>query len=125
MYLTKSCCFINSRPIVAISSLGTKKLGRCYYEGKYKITATKMLSVKAIMKLWEGGFLGEGQSFSILSVADGTEKPAGYDLVEPKMVDQDKNILNEKPVNFFGKEVLPKEFPYYEYIVSYRVDSSD
>lgn len=121
----KTCCYINSRPSISVSFLSTKKLGRCYSEGKYKIVTTNRLSEDKIAALWKAGFLGAGQEWGIQSQCDGKEKPAGYDTLEAFMRDDNGNRLDEPPVNYFGEPVKPAQSPYFEYITFYRVDSGD
>lgn len=123
--MNKSCYFINPRPLIAIERAGGKQLGRCYYMGTYKITSLSRLTSSAITKLWEAGLLGAGQTWQIASKCNGSEEPAGFDLVEGTMMDDAGNKLNEPPTNWFGEPVKPSKYPYYEYITNYYCDSGD
>ena len=124
--MSKSCCFFNPKPILSINHMGSKQLGRCFYEGSYKITSLRKLNSNTIKKLWEAGLIGAGQTFGIRSKCDGTEEPAGFDLVEGTMVDdQTGEKLNIPAVNYFGEPVAPHKAYYYEYVTYYQCDSSD
>lgn len=49
--------------IVSIVSLGTKTLGRCYYETVYRVTSTRPLTQDEVQSLKDEGKLGYGQEF--------------------------------------------------------------
>lgn len=124
--MSKSCYFFNKRPLLSIEGAGGKSLGRCFYEGNYKITSLTKLTRDSIKKLWEAGLLGSGQTWGIKSKCDGSEEPAGFDLVEGTMVDSyTGEKLNIPPVNYFGEPVPPSKAHYYEYLTYYQCDSSD
>lgn len=123
--INKSCIFINPRPELTITNLGSKKIGRCLVAGKFKVTSTRKLTLESLLNLWSAGLLGVGQSFQVISKIDGKEEPVGYDEVSGTMIDRFSNVLDEPPTNYFGNPVLPHKFPYYEYITSYQCDSSD
>lgn len=115
----------NNRPIISVVSLGSKKIGNCYHEYKYKIVSTKKLSGKQIVAIYESGIIGVGQSFSILSEVSGSEVCSGEDLVYAKGIDCNGSIIDENPKNCLGNSYKPINIPYYEYVIAYRVDSSD
>lgn len=116
--------WLNPRPMISVVPLGQQKLSRCYYESKYKIISTSRLSKEKLLAFYKAGMFGFGQSFFLLSEASGNEKPAGEDLVYPKVV-KNEEVVNDNPKNCFGDNIQPIMIPYYEYIIAYRVDSSD
>jgi hypothetical protein len=115
----KTCCWVNPKPDLSIQATGSTKLGRCYYEGRYKIVSYCKLTSDQIQALWKAGFLGAGQQFGIKSQCDGKEAAAGYDVVEGHMRDDNGNRLDDPPTHG------PTNFYYYEYETYYRCDSGD
>lgn len=123
--MRKTCYFINPNPHLSIHRGDSKELGRCYYGGEYKIISSTKLNQEKIRQLWDMGFLGEGQSFTIKSTCDGTEKPSGFHEVPGVMMDDNGKKYSDPPVDWAGNPAKPALFAYYEYVTTWRCDSSD
>lgn len=140
------------RPILSIEHAGGGKLGNCYYGSSYKITSSVALDQEEINSLRANGFLGGGQEFYIRGqLMEGGKlesvpkrwphkddwhqwevrqkhPPSGVDNVPPTVRDaRTKERLEIVPVNRYSGEPITSThpFPYFEYLVESRVDSSD
>jgi len=117
---------MSQKPLVSISYVGTRSLGRCYNEVKYRISSNKRLSSDSIVKIYNSGVMSRGQSFEIISQCDGNETPAGRHNVPAVMVDdRTGEILSDPPVNWAGIPVEPRVENYWDYDVTVSIDSGD
>jgi len=116
----------NDRPSLAVRCTGGASLGNCHDAMYYEIVSRVRLDAKRIRALWDAGFLGYGQSFMITSTCDGTEEPAGEDIVP--CVEEIDGVPQPGPaMNPYmpGVPYEPMSQLYFRYTTEARVDSGD
>jgi hypothetical protein len=124
--MKKSFVYRNPRPALVVESTGGRQLGRCYHESTYRVTSRDKLSKKRLQALFEAGFLGVGQEFFVVSPCDGTEAPAGEDLVPCVVIADSGETLDEPAINpYSGKPYPPAPHHYFVYECRTRCDSGD
>lgn len=124
--MKKSFVWRNSRPVLVVEFIGSRQLGHCYHETRYRVTSRERMIRKRLLALFDAGFLGLGQEFDVVSICDGTESPAGEDIVPCVVVNELGNVLDEPAINPYNeKPYPPSPHPYYVYECSTRCDSGD
>lgn len=58
-----------------IESEGSKSIGRCYYETKFKVYSAYKISRAQFSDMFMAKILGYGQEFNVTSQCDGNELP--------------------------------------------------
>ena len=140
--LMKQAVWKNPRPLLAVEHTAGSKLGNCYYGTYYTITSLHPLDTEQISLLRAAGFIGFGQTFSIMGQLVDSKlvdipqkldwkiragvKPSGQDTIKAVNVDAAGNVLPGIALNeYTGKPVRSISAPYYQYVTEDRVDSSD
>ncbi len=114
------------KPQFAVHFLYSKSDGRCLATTFYKIVSLHRLSRKFIDGVRAANLIGGGQEWCVRSKCDGTEEPAGKDLVSAiEINNMTGEIVNLKPVHSSGVYFQPIEVFYYEYLIEDTCDSSD
>ena len=123
--MTQRQAYLRDRPALAVKLVSSAELGRCYYGSTFEITSTCKLTSAQLLALREGGFLGHGQEWRVVSQHDGSEAPAGEDLVECVALDERGRFLGPAVHPITGAPVEPMRLPYWVYSIESRIDSSD
>jgi len=133
---TKSLQYLNDRPELVVECIENySDNSRCYQRTSYRITSLNSLDNKKIRALREVGVIGYGQSCMIgHKNLDGKiefhnesvlGQPSGFDTVKCSVV-VDGKVVDEPPINqYTGSPLEPIQVPYYVYVVTNTVDSSD
>ena len=106
-------------PSLTVKCIGGRNLGRCYNESTYEVRSDRELKRATIDALYEAGFLGYGQGFSVSPVRVETV------MVSP-VVKQGDLVLDEPPINpYTGELYKPAENKVFVYTCVSTCDSSD
>jgi len=117
----------NSRPQLAIHWVCSRNEGKSLDTTIYKIESIRPLNREAINRIRAAHLIGGGQEWCVKSQHDGSEEPAGKDLIEAVEISNfTGDIVNYKPKHSYtGNYYKPIEKPYYQYIIEDTCDSSD
>ncbi len=111
----------NPRPQLTIELVKSADLGNCKHKSFFRVTSTRKLSFDALTSLYDLGFLGSGQAFTVLDQTEYTDTLIC--VAEDEFTGQPTGAPANNP--YTGKPYDPIQSAYYVYLTETFCDSGD